>query len=297
MEQGKVFMAFGQGKESVETVNKKYIGVGVVNVLAVNPNKAALEKIYNTTIENEPEYIGENEIDGNKVKQVRLDFILQTVPEKNDGINIKTRISFFISDSYRYNRDKTKMQVINKYGEVAWLSIEDIKAGTVPESMKWFDAEGMRPAFVGEEDLTTFIKTYLGIPNRTFRKANGEVVEISDKREAEARLDNIKKYFSGDYSEIQDVLALQPDNKIKVLFGVRTVEDKQYQTVFTNKFLRFNAPEADYTKLDRAVQERKQMGAYATTEFKICPMCEYTVEATDFNQTNTDPFAEDSPWV
>ena len=54
------FMAFASGKESTEgNAVKRYTGVAPVFVLAVNPNKAELEKLYNTQLENDPEYLGE----------------------------------------------------------------------------------------------------------------------------------------------------------------------------------------------------------------------------------------------
>ena len=47
------FMAFANGKESTEGASiKRYIGVAPVYVLAVNPTKAELEQIYDTTLEN-----------------------------------------------------------------------------------------------------------------------------------------------------------------------------------------------------------------------------------------------------
>ena len=51
----KLFMAFATGKESTEgNVVKRYIGVAPVFVLAVNPSKAELEKLYDTELENAP---------------------------------------------------------------------------------------------------------------------------------------------------------------------------------------------------------------------------------------------------
>ena len=45
----KLFMAFATGKESTESNGvKRYIGVAPVFVLAVNPSKAELEKLYDT---------------------------------------------------------------------------------------------------------------------------------------------------------------------------------------------------------------------------------------------------------
>lgn len=306
MKTNKLFMAFATGKESTEgSVVKRYIGVGPVFVLGVNPNKAELEKLYDIELENAPEYLTETEIgqEGAKVKvpQVRIDFIVQTDPEKCGGIDMKTKVSFFLAKEVRYNRDGTKVQVINKYGETTWLPIENAKAGTVPESLSWFEPADFRPALIGEEELTGFIKAYLNIPNKSYRKKNGEVVEISNKADAEARLDKVQDYFKGDFSELRNVIALQPKNKVKCMFGVRTTDEgKQYQAVYTQKFLKNNV--TDYSKLDEEMQERKANGAYPSTEFSVCDLKEYVVESTSFDNAAGDmPFdapseGAPSPW-
>jgi hypothetical protein len=63
-------------------------------------------------------------------------------------------------------------------------------------------------------------------------------------------------------------------------------------------FLRNNV--TDYSRLDKDLQERKNAGAYPSTEFAVCPLKEYTVESTDFSKTeSSDPFAAPSngtPW-
>lgn len=299
MNTNKVFMAFSKGKESTEATSvKRYVGIAPVTILAVNPNKAALEKIYDTTIENEIEYAGELEVNGKKVPQVRIDFIVNTCEDKC-GINMKSKVSFYVADSPRYNKDMTKVQVINKYGETTWLSIEDAKAKHIPDNLSWFEPADFRPVFIGEENLTNFIKNYLNIPNKSYRKANGEVVELADKSEAEARLDNIKNYFKGDFSELKDIINLRPDNRIKVMFGVKTTEDnKQYQAVFIEKTLKNSATKDQYVYVDKVLQERKENGAYATTEFFVGDLKEYVVEPTKFKKEETaDPFAsQDNPW-
>jgi hypothetical protein len=213
-----------------------------------------------------------------------------------------SKVSFFLKRDARYNRDATKIQVINKYGETTWLPVENAKAGTVPENLSWFEPADFRPAYIGEEELTNFIKAYLNIPNKSYRKKDGTVVDIKDKSEAEARLDNIENYFKGDFSELRNVIALQPKNKVKCMFGVKTTdENKQYQAVYTQKFLKNNV--TDYSKLDEELQERKANGAYPDTEFSVCDLKEYGVEATNFSEvTNSDsdmPFVEggsSSPW-
>ena len=300
------FMAFAAGKQSTEgTSVKRYIGVAPVKILAINPSKQELEKLYNTELEKDPEYVSITEVgeDKHKVETVRIDFIVNTVPEKCDNIDFMSKVSFFIRNEYRYNRDKTKVQVIDKYGRTAWVTIEQAKKREIPMYSNGpanLDAD-YRPVFVGEEDLTNFLKEYLNIPN-VMKYVNNKWVMNTNTSDSEARLESIKNYFKVDCTELRNAVALQPDNKIKVLFGVKTTDDnRQFQAVFTQMFLRNNV--TNYSRLDKELNERKQAGAYPTTEFQVCELKEYTVEATDFNKVETpndDPFgapqAENTPW-
>lgn len=298
-----VFMAFGKGSESKEAgVIKRYVGVAPVNILAVNPNKAKLEELYDITIENEPEYISEITVgeDNHKVKNVRIDFIVKTVADKCNGIDFTSKITFFMRNEYRYNRDKSKVQVIDKYGRTAWVTVDQFKAKEIPMYSNGpanLDKD-YRACYFGEEELTNFIKLYLNIPS-VMNYVNGKWVMVDNPSDSEARLENVANYFNGNFKELNAVINLQPNNKIKALFGVRTNEDKQYQTVYTQMFLRNNA--TNYSKLDADLQERKANGAYPTTEFFIGDLKEYTVEATDFNKEPSSdlPFApesSDNPW-
>ena len=304
----KVFMAFATGKESTEGSSvKRYIGVGSVSVVGVNPTKEDLSKFYGgAVIENEPEYLGTAEVgpEGNKkkVNQVRLDFIIKTDPEKCNGIEATTKVVFFLRQEYRFNRDQTKVQIIDKYGRTAWATSEEVKAKSIPQYASGpanIDVD-YRPAFIGEEELTEFIKAYLNIPN-PMNYVNGTWVDKTpaEKAEAEARLDNVDAYFKGDFKELKRIISYQPNNKVKVLFGVKTTADgKQYQAIYGQKFLKNNI--TDYSKLEKEVKERKEAGAYADTEFMVCPLKEYVVEATDFSSIpsgDLDPFsAASSPF-
>ena len=305
MNSNKLFFAFAKGSESTEgNVIKKYTGVGSVFVLAVNPNKAELEKIYNTQLDNAPEYVGEVEVgeDKHKVPNVRLDFIVKTDAEKCKGIEFITKVAFFLRKEYRYNRDQTKVQIIDKYGRTAWVTIDQAKNHEIPVYKNGpanIDKD-YRPAYVGEEELTNFIKAYLNIPN-VMKYVNNTWVMVDKPEDCEARLEHIDEYFKGNFKELKDVIALQPNNKVKVLFGVRTTDDnKQYQAVYTQMFLKNNI--TDYSKLDKDLQERKAAGAYPTTEFTVGDLKEYDVESTDFSNSGTDnaPFPNDtagsSPW-
>ena len=282
------FLAISKGSESKEATEiKRYIGIGACKVVGFNPTKAQIKELMGYEPNEEPVYVGTQDIDGKQVKFARISIVVRTIPEKCNGIEITPRVTFFISNEVRYNRDKTKVQVINKYGETTWLPVEDAKAGKVPESLSWFEPADFRPAYVGEEELTAFIKAYLNIPNKSFRDANGNVRERADKSEAEARLDCIKDYFKGDFTELKTILSLQPKNKVKVLFGVRTATDgKQYQTAFTHMFLKNNV--SNYSRLEEELNSRKSNGAYPTTEFEVCELKEFTVEPSTFAETTPE---------
>ena len=116
-----VMMAFGKAQESKEAPEiKRYTGVGSVFVMGVNPNKSELEKLYERELDKDPDYITEK--DG--VVSARVDFVVKTdtAVKCNNDIELLTKISMFIRKEYRFNKDKTKVQVIDKYGITAWVT-------------------------------------------------------------------------------------------------------------------------------------------------------------------------------
>ena len=287
-------MAFGQGQVSSEGGSiKRYIGVASVSVLAINPLKEELEKLYGRTLDNAPEYVGEAEVGETKVPQVRLDFIVKADPDKyldanNQPLNFVSKVSLFIRRAYRYNKDNTKVQVIDKYGRTAWVTVEQAKNHEIPvyTSGPANIDKGYRPAYVGEEELIKFLIAYLNIP-ACQRYINGEwVMNDADKlADSEAMLEHIEDYFKGDVSELKTIIGYQPNNKLKVLFGIRNTDDgRQHQTVYTRMFLKNGVN--DYSKLDKDVKQTQEAGALSTSEFDCTELHEYVVESTSFAPTS-----------
>lgn len=294
MNTAKVFMAFAKGSESTDgAIVKRYTGVAPCYVVGVNPSKSELETIYGTTIENVPEYRSSVDVEGKKIETVRIDFIVKTDPANSNEIEMTSKVALFLRKEYRFNRDKSKVQVIDKYGRTAWVTIDQAKAHEVPVYANGpanLDSD-YRPCFVGEEELTNFIKAYLNIPN-VMKYVDGKWVMVDNPEDCVARLDCIDKYFAGDYTELKEVINLQPNNKVKILFGVKTNDDgKQYQAVFTQMFLKNGV--RDYSKLAKELEDRKAAGAYPTTEFFVGALKEYTTEATSFASPTSvvNPFA------
>lgn len=276
-------MAFGKVAQSTEAVEiKRYVGVAPVKVLAINPNKATLEKYFNTTLENEPTYTGDNE----GIKYARIDFLVQTDAEKC-GVDMITRLSFYIRDEKRYNRDKTKIQVIDEYGRTAWVTADEFKEKRIPIYSNGNAANisnNYRACLNGEEYLTNFVRTYLNIPN-VMRYVNNTWIMIENPSDAECRFDNIKDWFDGKFTDIKDINTLMPENKVKVLFGVKNAENgNQYQDFYNRMFLSNGT--SRYERLQKDVTTSLQNGSYPNTEFEVCAIKEYVVNATPITDNN-----------
>lgn len=286
-----VFLTIGKTQESTETQEfKKYVGVGSSFVVAVNPTKKQLEEIYGHELANDPEYV----VDTDNGKEARVSFVVKTDPNICNGIEIVNRAMFTLRNAPAFNKDESKVQVIDKYGNTTWADTNDAKTGK-----KLFSATGKelkidssyRMACVGEADLVGFLKAYLGVGD-AFNYVNGSWVKKDNADDFLFGLEHIKDYFSGDFSEVKDAIALQPNNKVKLLYGVRTTEEgKQYQTVATRNgmVLLNSAGSKALDRLEKELANAKNNGSYASTDFRVQPLAEYSVEPTDFSTAPAVP--------
>lgn len=297
------FLTIGKTAESTEGSGfKRYIGVAGSYVLDVNPDKKKLDELLGYESQNEPEYTGSND-NGNFA---RITFIVRTDPKTNNDIEITNRLTFTLYNTPAYNRDNTKVQVIDTYGNSTWTNIEDAKAGkkilNADGSSKKF-GDTYHIAYRGEADLVTFLKTYLGVQD-AFNYNHGMWSLKSNASDCIFGLEHIKDYFTGNVSELREALKLQPNNKVKLLYGVRTADDgRQFQTIAARGelILRNNANSSAYAKLEKDLFNALQAGSYAGTEFKVQDLAEYTVQPSNLNKESSsdDPFASsdsDLPW-
>ena len=254
-----------------EGKKKYYVGIAPVHVIAVNPGKELLEVVFDTKLENTPDYLSKREINGEIIPNVRIDFIVKTNPEKSEGIELTSKVSFFLLQKYCTTKDGKKVKVIDKYGRTAWVTHEEFSSHSIPmykNGPAHIDKD-YRGCYPGEEEVTSFFKTLLGIPSVVEKNSSGAWITDDDSYDSsacECRFANIDKLFSGDYSEIEQVVLFSQFCSIKVMFGVRKDDDgKIHQTTYTHKFLRANSN--DYRKLADDLAERKSRGAYKNTEF------------------------------
>lgn len=293
-------MAISKGNASKEAQEfKRFIGVCPVFVKAVNPNKAEHEKLFNTTLEEAPVYVQDKEdSDGNSYKNVRISVVLQPDTEKIGFDMPLITMPLFITNQKQYGANSGKYQVVDKYGRFAWATEAEISTKEIPTYSNGKKADisnDYRIAYIGEEDLTNFIRVFLCIPSITKWDNNEKcMVPNTDVKpeECECRLDieTFEKFFKGDFSDIKDILGFQPTNKIKVCLGVRTdANGKLFQSVYTKKFISNAA--TNYSSLDKALQADI---AYATThnkalstEYSAKAVHEYSVTPTTFTASES----------
>lgn len=309
---GKCFLTIGKTQESTEAQEgfKRYIGYANSYVVAVNPSKAELEKIYGRELEKEPEYVGEDE----QGKYVRIDFIVKTDPneganpKKNipgHGIEIINHAMITLRPAPATNQDGDQVLVFDRYGNYGRMLKADAEAHKKPVSVNGKDLRvdtDYKIACVGQDLLLHFLKTYLGM-GCGFDYKNGVWVKKDNAADDEFVLEKIKNYFTGDVSEIREAIALQPNNKIKLLYGVRTTDEgKEYQSIcMRDKFiLRSNANETTIAKMDADLQDAYNRGSFSNITYKVQPLAEYEVEPTDLSSAPSgNKGSEDSdalPW-
>lgn len=304
-------MAISKGNASKEAQEfKRFIGVCPVTVKAINPDKKEHEKLFNTTLDEAPVYVTDKEdSEGKTYKNVRISIVLAPDTEKVGFDMPLITMPLFVSNQKQYGANSGKYQVVDKYGRFAWATEAEISAKEIPTYSNGKKADisnDYRIAYVGEEDLTNFIRTFLCIPtiNKWDNDAKTMVINNDVKPEdCECRLDveTFEKFFKGNFSEIKDILGFQPNNKVKVCLGVRTDVNsgRLFQTVYTKKFMSNSA--TNYASLAKDLQADTTYainhGKTVNTEFSAEAVHEYSVTPTTFTPDNSaaDELPFDSP--
>lgn len=313
-------MAVATGQESKEIKVNLKRGIAAAHVLAVNPTREEQNAILEQDFSKEEiNYIGETTVkDKNnqdvKVPQIRISVLMETNPQIacNNGLSIKFFVNFFLARAavYSFKDGITKVQVIDAYGRTDWVTPEQAAQHFVPEHV--IQKEGpnkgktftricnkYRVAYQGEENLTKFLIALINIPRPDAWDAEQKMfVMKTDPKElakSECCLDNIKAYFEGNISEVKKALSFQKKNDVKLLLGVRTAQNgAQYQDVYTQMPLKLAV--TNYKDWEDALAADKQAGRHPNTQYKVVPLEEFTMEATDYSkqaptEEAKDPFA------
>ena len=208
----------GIKRESTNTESKfnKKVGLFEANVIAINPTNEEYKDVLGIELSEDSKatnYLGETR-DGNTY--LRVDVWMQEVKNKENF-----KVSFFLEDRERENRDQTKKQYLNSVGMTSWADDEN-------NLFDWFkENREYRVAFIGEEDLYDFLRTWLG---------------QLDYRSAETTLTlDWTKLMRGNVKDLKDQVDGEWCNSIVALATVvtkeRDGETVEYQGVYNKAFL------------------------------------------------------------
>lgn len=311
-------MAVSRGQKSTEgAVRKLYVGVGSSFIMAVNPTKAELEKIYGRTQESDPEYLSEVEVNDLQIPQARLDFIIKPNSTKyldaqGAPVDAIIHAPIFLRRRYVFGQTSNKFKVIDKYGRTAWATKEEIEGKKIPT---YKDKDGNEfqarispdyiPCYEGLEELTQLIRAYLNIPT-VDKWENKKIVGLIDNSsDAEVMPDHVEDYFKGNFSELKEIFGYQPENEVKLGYYVRnnTADGKQYQGVYMKMPMKNSTTTSNniYAKYAEEITNAQNRGSLSNCEFDFGELHEYVVTPTTFapNPSMTMPTSEGviaSPW-
>lgn len=206
------------GKKREDKDFSKKVGLFEGEIIAVNPTVEEYKEVLNIELEETSkaaEYLGESN-DGNTY--LRVSVWLETKDKE------RFNTTFFLEDKERENKDGDKKQYINSVGVCAWASDpNELKE----EKMKWFSAREYRVAYVGEENLYNFLRTWLG--KLDYRSAE-TVLQLEWKKLMKGNVKDIKDQINGEWCSPIGAMAT-------IITKEKDGEPKEYQGVWNKGFL------------------------------------------------------------
>jgi hypothetical protein len=194
----------------------KRVGLFEANVIAINPTLEEFKDVLGMDLKEDSkaaEYLGETK-DGNNY--LRVDVWLQRVNHDE-----KFKVSFFLEDKERENKDGTKHQYINSVGQCSWAADENDLA-------EWFTkGRDFRIAYTGEEDLYNFMRTWLA--DLDYRDVD-TVLQLEWKKLMRGNVKDLRDQIDGEWAK--SVVALAT-----VIVKERDGESKEYQGIYNKAFI------------------------------------------------------------
>ncbi len=193
----------------------KKVGLFEAKVIAINPSLEDYKEVLGIELQEESKATEYLSVGTDGTSKIRIDVWLQDV--KNE--DTKMKVTFFLEDSKKENKDRTKKQYINNVGISSWASSED----NLPS---WFVKRDYRVAYSGEAEFVEFLRIWLG--GLDFMHEDTELML------------EWKKVISGNLKEWKDEIDGDWCQTVGVLATVKSVEKdgevKSYQSVYNRGF-------------------------------------------------------------
>lgn len=264
------------GSNEPQVVEKKYVGYVTATVAAVNPDADRLYALLGHTWE-KAVYTGKTS-DG--ADFARVNFWLR--PETELPMMPLAKLSVMLVRQGRKNSDGTKTQVIDKYGNTAWVTDDEFRAQAVPVYSNGKPATIIPPyqmACRGQERLVEAVKAWCNVPfSFKWDEERREFVRKDDEelKKCECELD-IKRLWSGDVSEIADLVDKLSGYKVKALLTIRKyVDSKGAQRTAQSVYEKIAPDWRGFDAIGREFQRDSQFGGNRDAVTLLVPAVEYT---------------------
>jgi len=237
----------------------KKIGLFEARVIAVNPTTEEYSDVLGRQLKEDSkatEYLGTSK-DGNA--RLRLDFWLEEVKTQE-----KFKLSFFIENKEKENKDQTKKQYINNIGRCTWAD----SPNNLPP---WFKERENRVAFVGEEDLYNFLRSWLSNIDFSSKKST---LQLEFNKLIKGSVKELNEQINGEWAT--NIVALATVSSKETADGV-----KEYQAIYNKAFLPPYSIKAfrliDYNKADAisALRQKSQKELKPHERFVLNVVGEY----------------------
>jgi hypothetical protein len=200
------------GGSGVEFVKK--VGIFEAKVIAINPTPEDYKDLLGIDLPEESKATEYLSVGTDGTSKIRVDVWLEDVKTAD-----KFKVTFFMEDSKKENKDRTKKQYINNIGISSWASSED----NLPS---WFVKRDYRVAYSGEAEFVEFLRMWLG--GLDFMHEDTELML------------EWKKVISGNLKEWKDEIGGDWCQTVGVLATVKSVEKdgevKSYQSIYNRGF-------------------------------------------------------------
>lgn len=249
----------GKKRENSGEFTKK-VGLFAGNVLAINPNEKEFKDILGMELKEDSkaaEYLSER--DGNTV--LRVDFWLENTKADAEGNKDKPyKVSFFLEDKVRLNKEGTKTQYINSIGNCAWADEES----NLPE---WFRKRDYREAHPGEEDLYEFLRGWLN--KLDYRNSETELT-LDWKKLMKGDVKDLKSQIDGEWAGeigcLATVIVREVDGEPKEYQGIF---NRAFVPVYSMKHFRLIDYDNDNVRAALATKESKDLKVYERFVLKV----------------------------
>lgn len=200
-------------RQALPEVSKK-VGLFEARVVTINPTAEEFKEILEIDLPEDSkltDYLGKNRDDNT---YLRIDIWLEEVRKKD-----RFKVTFFLEDKERENKDGTKKQYINNIGTTTWATDPN-------ELPDWFTKRDYRVAKVGEEELYGFMRTWLEL-DYSQSKAD---LSLEWKKLMKGNVKELKDQVNGAYCTNVAALAT-------VTVRQKDGENKEYQSIYNKAFL------------------------------------------------------------